>query len=433
MSSIPSPVPWRLRHGAGFWVIAVAFLAAMAFSTVPTPLYPLYQARDGFPTIVVTVVFAAYAVGVVVSLFLAGHVSDWLGRRRVILAALLVSLLSAAIFLLWPDLPGLLVARFVNGLSIGALTATATAHLSELSAASRPERGPGRAALVSTLVNMGGLGLGPLVGGVVATLSPEPLVVPYAVFLVLFVVLGIAVSLVPETVERAEERPAYRPQRVALPASARPAFWAAAISAFGAFGVLGMFTALAPTFLAGTLHETSRLLAGAVPFATFMAGALAQVAVSRLALRRQIVLALVLVTAGLALVALGGALASLPAFVIGGVVAGAGVGILFRSSVATVGALADPASRGEALAALFLVAYAGLAAPALLIGAALLVLPQPVVLVGFAALVVALVLVAGSRMLRPRPADPLGHEVDEHADADRDDDGDADGEERLVA
>jgi MFS family permease len=73
------------RNGAGLWAVVFAFVAVMAFSTVPTPLYALYQARDGFSTVVVTVIFAAYAVGVMLALFLGGHVSDWLGRRRALL------------------------------------------------------------------------------------------------------------------------------------------------------------------------------------------------------------------------------------------------------------------------------------------------------------------------------------------------------------
>ena len=56
----------------------------MAFSTVPSPLYSLYQQRDGFSTFTVTIVFAVYAVGVIISLLLAGHVSDWVGRKKVL-------------------------------------------------------------------------------------------------------------------------------------------------------------------------------------------------------------------------------------------------------------------------------------------------------------------------------------------------------------
>ena len=72
----------RLPHRAAFWTTAAVFLAAMAFTTIPTPLYALYQQRDGFPTWVVTLIFAAYAAGVALSLYLVGHVSDWVGRNK---------------------------------------------------------------------------------------------------------------------------------------------------------------------------------------------------------------------------------------------------------------------------------------------------------------------------------------------------------------
>jgi predicted MFS family arabinose efflux permease len=68
---------FHLRHGAGFWIIAAAFFTVMAFSTLPTPLYALYQQRDGFATFLITVIFAAYGIGVMGSLYFAGHVSDW--------------------------------------------------------------------------------------------------------------------------------------------------------------------------------------------------------------------------------------------------------------------------------------------------------------------------------------------------------------------
>ena len=78
VDSVSTMTNSRLSHGAGFWVVASAFLLVMAYATVPTPLYPLYQEADGFPVSVITLIFAAFAVGVVLSLFLLGHVSDCL-------------------------------------------------------------------------------------------------------------------------------------------------------------------------------------------------------------------------------------------------------------------------------------------------------------------------------------------------------------------
>ena len=396
--------PVRFAHSSGFWVIAAAFLITMAFSTVPTPLYAIYQRRDGFPTFMITVIFAAYAVGVMVSLYLAGHVSDWLGRRRVALLAVLAEALAAAIFLVWPDVPGLLLARFVSGVGVGVLTATATAHLSELRQIARPNEDGSRSALISSMVNLGGLAFGPLVGGLLAEYGTRPLERPYELFLVLLLLSALGIALVPETVERLEERPAYRPQRVALPSAAKPQFFATAAGAFAAFAIFGLFTSLAPTFLAGTLHHTSRLLAGVVTFVVFIAGAASQVVFVRFSRPSQLRLGLVLMSVGLVGIGVGGLLPNLWLFVIGGVIAGAGVGLVFRGAVATAASLAEPGSRGEVLAALFLIAYAGLAVPVLAIGVGVAVLPDQLALLIFSAIILVLVNLAGVRMLRANRA-----------------------------
>jgi MFS family permease len=388
--SSEAPAAWRLRHGAGFWVIASAFLIVMAFSTVPTPLYVLYQARDGFATFLVTAIFAAYAIGVMASLYLAGHVSDWLGRRRVILAAVVIELLAAVLFLAWPEVPGLFVARFVSGVGVGALTATATAHLSELRAVARPEESGRTSNTVSSFVNIGGLGFGPLIAGFLAQYVAAPLVVPFVVFVFLLAFAAIGVALVPETVERWEERPAYRPQRVSLPKASRGTFYSAGAAAFSAFAVLGLFTSLTPTFIAGTLHETSRLVAGAVTFAVFGSAAITQVLTARMPVARQLRLAALLTTTGLLAMSAAALVVNLSLFVVAGAIAGAGVGVQFRASVSVAASLALPPSRGEVLAALFLIAYAGLAVPVLLLGVALTFLSSTAVLLGFSAIVLVL-------------------------------------------
>jgi hypothetical protein len=399
----PSPTTrFQLRHGAGFWIIAAAFFTVMAFSTLPTPLYALYQQRDGFATFLITVIFAAYGIGVMASLYFAGHISDWLGRRRIILIAVVVEIVAAVVFLAWPEVPGLIVARFVNGIGVGMLTATATAHLSELRAVARPEEGPATSGTVASFVNIGGLAAGALVSGVLAQFVVAPLVVPYVVFLVLLVASAVAVAFVPETVERNEERPAYRPQRVSLPAASRSTFFAAGAGAFSAFAIFGLFTSLAPSFLAGTLHEPSRLVAGTVTFIVFGAAAVSQVLTARLSSLRQLQLAVALMAVGLVAMATGVLVVSLPVFVGAGVLAGAGVGILFRASIGVAASLATGASRGEILAALFLIAYAGMSVPVLLIGLALAFLPSTTVLVGFAAVILVLVLVSGTRMIATR-------------------------------
>jgi len=136
-----------------------------------------------------------------------------------------------------------------------------------------------------------------------------------------------------------------------------------------------------------------------VTFAVFIAGAASQVVFVRLARPAQLRLGLVAMSAGLVGVAVGGLIPNLYLFVIGGVVAGAGVGLVFRGAVATAASLANPSSRGEVLAALFLIAYAGLAIPVLAIGLGIALLPAEVALLLFSALILILVNAAVLRML----------------------------------
>jgi MFS family permease len=394
------------RHGIGFWAIAFAFLTVLAYSAVPTPLYPLYQARDGFSSLTITVVFAAYAVGVVASLFAVGHLSDWYGRRRLAVPAILASLLSALIFLLWRDLPGLILARVITGFGVGAVTATATAWIGELHAAHRPGASPERAQAVATLANLGGIGVGPLVAGVLAAWVPAPLTVPYLVFIAALLVGLAFVLLTPETRERLQPLPAYRPQRVSVPERSRGRYFAAGVAAAIAFAAFGVFTSLAPTFLAVTLHHNSPALAGATAFAVFAAGAVTQVLAGKRSAAEVSIGGSAGMLAGLALLVVAVWLAqpSLALFLLGAVVLGAGAGALFRGAVATVGVLAPPERRAEALAGMFLAGYIGLSLPVVGLGLLTQDLSSRVSLLIFAVVLGAAALAATPFVARRRDA-----------------------------
>lgn len=359
------------HHAFGFWVAAAAFLVNMGFSAVPTPLYVLYQRRDHFSTITVTLVYAVYAVGVIGSLFLGGHVSDWVGRKRVFVPALLANVAAAAIFVVAPSLPGLLLARVVSGVSVGLTTATATAYLSELHAGTAAaDRGGRRGQVVATAANLGGIGFGPLLAGLLAQYAPQPLRLPYYVFGALLLVLALLVAASPETTTRPEPAPTWRPQQIAVPPETRRTFFAATAAGIASFAVYGVFNSLAPSFLAGTLGETSHAVAGAVAFAAFASGALAQVALSRVDVRETLRISPYLLIPGLVLLVAGMWLPSLAVFVIGGVVTGAGGGLLFRGALATAGSTAPPQARAEVLAGYFLGAYVGLSVPVVALGVA---------------------------------------------------------------
>ncbi|NUP73244.1 MAG: MFS transporter [Sinomonas sp.] len=372
----------------------------MAFATVPTPLYVLYQRDDGFGSFMVTVIFAAYALGVVVSLLLAGHLSDRFGRRRIVAPAVALNVLSALVFMVWPAVPGLLLARLLSGLGIGLLTATATVHLTELHRAARPGAGRRRAEVVSTAANIGGLGLGSLVSGILAEYAPAPLVTPYVVFAFALVVGLLAIVTVPETVTEYERDWAYRPQRLAIPPAERGPFLAALLLWFVGFAMFGFFTSLAPQFVSGQLGIHSLAVSGALAFVVFAVSAAAQVFSSAMRPSVQQAVGLVLLATGLVLVVAAIGTTSLLLLIAGGAVAGGGVGVTFKFAMGAVMRIAPDGARGETLAGFFLGGYLGMSVPVMLLGLVLQELPLVPSALLFGAVMLVLFAVAATVAVR---------------------------------
>jgi MFS family permease len=354
---------WRLSSPVAFWLIAYAFAVTMLGTTLPTPLYVIYQAQWHFSTSLITLIFAVYAVGVLVALLAAGRASDQVGRRHVLAAAIGLSIASAVTFILAPDVGVLFLGRVLSGLSAGLMTGTATAALTETA---RPGSGR-RASLVATTANMGGLGLGPLLAGLLAQYAPQPTVLPFLVQLGLAAVAGLGLLVVPETVSE-RSKLSLRFRGFGIPQAGRAEFIAAGFAAFTAFSLLGLFSSLVPTFLGSVLHDTSHAVAGAVVFLAFGIAACTQLAGSRLPSRRVVLAGLTVLPAALALIVAGLSAASMPLFLAGTVVSGVAVGAAFMGSLATANRLAPAQTRGQVISTFFVFAYVGLAVPVVAVG-----------------------------------------------------------------
>jgi MFS family permease len=393
---------------AGFWVVAFALLCVTSLATVPSPLYGLYQHRDALSLFAITVVYAGYAIGIVVSLFLAGHVSDWYGRKVILLPALALAAFSAVIFILWPSFSGILVARIVNGVSLGAALATATAYILELDAALHPGTRSGRGLAVSTVVNIGGLGFGALISGLFAQYVAHPLVVPYEVFLVALVLAIGGVTFSPETRVRTEPLPRYHPQRIEVPAESRAPYLASLLGIGVDFAAFGLFAGLAGTILVASLHRQSLALAGVAVFVTFTASVGAQLTLGSWPTRRLAVCGVAGILVGLAVIVMAVWLPTpnLVLFLVGDAITGAGGGAVFRCTLGVVTAVAPPAARAEVLAGFFLAGYVGLSVPVVGVGIALQYVSVNVTLLVFAIAVGIGALVVLPILMRPSNQQP---------------------------
>jgi MFS family permease len=155
---------------------------------------------------------------------------------------------------------------------------------------------------------------------------------------------------------------------VGIPRAGRAEFVAAGLAAFAAFSLLGLFSALAPTFLAGVLHDTSHALAGAVVFLAFAVSTGSQLASSRLPSRPVMLAGLAVFLAALGLIVAGLSAASMPLFLAGTVLSGVAVGAVFMGSLAVANRLAPAESRGRVLSTYFVFAYLGLVVPVMAVG-----------------------------------------------------------------
>lgn len=219
-------------------------------------------------------------------------------------------------------------------------TGVATATIVDLA----PESGRARAGLLAAMVNMLGLGLGPVVAGLLADVAPYPLVLPYLVHLGLLGAAAIAVAAVPEPVTREPGPVRLRVQRLGVPAEVRSVFVRAGIAGFAGFAVLGFFTAVSPLFVGQVLREPSHLLSGLVVFSLLGSSTAGQLASARLPLRTSLLGGCLALAAGIATVGAGVAAASLPVVVAGAAVAGLGQGSSFRAGLQSVTGAA-PAER----------------------------------------------------------------------------------------
>lgn len=391
-------MPQRLSSRASFAVVAFAFAVTMAYAAVPTPLYVIYEARNGFGPLVVTVVFAVYALGVIGSLLLIGHRSDQTGRRPMLCAGLLLDAASALLFLLWPTLPGLLLGRVICGVATGMVTATATAYLAELWRGRSPE---GRAAVVATAANFGGMGSGPLLAGVLAQWLPQPLRVPHLLSGGLLLLAAALASAARETVPRERERIPYRPQRIVVPKAQLGRFAGAATSALTCFATLSVFASLGPGLMADAVGSRSLALAGLCVFVPFASAACTQLGLAGLPAPLLATVGQALVAGGLLLLVGSLWLPSLALYLAAGAVAGGGCGALFKGCVATVDEIAPDDSRAEALAALFVAAYTGTALPTIGLGLATQLIDARIALLVFALPMLALIAIPGRRLRHP--------------------------------
>jgi predicted MFS family arabinose efflux permease len=384
-----------LPRAAAFWLLGGILLAFMFAAGAPSPLYVVYQARWGFSAVTLTTVFGVYAVALLFALVTVGALSDHVGRRPVLTAALLVETAAMIVFIRVGDVSWLLAARAVQGLATGAATGTISAYLVDLAPPANPKLGP----LVNAMSPTLGLAAGAVGAGVLVQYAPHPTTLVYAILVVVFAAAVIGVALMPETVPRRDGALASLRPRAGVPQRIRPQFLIAAPSLVATWALGGLYLSLGPSLAAGVLHLRNHLVGGLVVAALCASGALASFLFRERAPRQAMLAGSVVLALGVAITLSALALTSVPLFFAGTVVAGSGFGSSFFGAFRTLAGLARPDERAELFAAIYLVSYLAFSLPAIVAGVVTTKLGLATTATGYSIAVLALALAAVAGLL----------------------------------
>jgi predicted MFS family arabinose efflux permease len=350
----------RLSNRATFALLASIVIVFLSGSSAPTPLYPIYQAAWGFSPIAVSVVFGIYAIAVLSTLLVFGALSDYVGRRPVLLVTALVEIAAMIVFMTAHGLGALLAARIVQGLGVGAAAAAAGAGMLDLDR----ERG--------TIANAAAPGLGTasgaLLSGLFVQLLPSPTTLVYGVLAAVLLAQAIAVCFMPETTARKPGALAALRPRIRVPSELRLAVLLAAPALVAAWALAGFYGSLGPALVRRVLGSNAPVLGGLAMFALGASGAATVLVVQRLSTKITVRFGTLMLIVGVASVLCATFAGSMTGFFTATVIAGIGFGASFQGGMRSVLANAAPAHRAGVLSVLYAIAYLSLSVPALAAG-----------------------------------------------------------------
>jgi MFS family permease len=350
----------RLGAGPSLWLTGLILMSFLAASSVPSPLYALYREMWGFSPVALTIVFASYAVAMLAALLVFGALSDYRGRREVVMASIVLEIASLALFWGADSVNWLVAARVLQGVATGIASSALGAAL--------VDQHRDRGALINSVAPMLGLGAGGLGASLLVQFAPAPTRLVFDILLLVFVLLLVAAAFLPETAAR---RPgawrSLRP-RVAIPQAARATLLRVLPVNTAQWALGGFYFSLGPT-LARTVSGSATPLAGglmiaALAFSSALAVALVRKTPPPAAIRNGAA------ALGLGvLVSLAGVHWSWPVVaLLGTVIAGAGFGSSFSGALRSLVPLAPPQERAALMAGFFAASYLAFSLPAIVAG-----------------------------------------------------------------
>lgn len=336
------------------WRTFVALILFAVGTSLITPLIPIYKRELGFNDTVVTLFLVCYVAALVPSMLTLGQLSDRIGRKGVLIGALVTLALAQVLLVTEPPLIGVLIARAIQGLATGAFFGTCTAFLVDQAPAGRR----GFIAVLSSVGVRGGLGLGPGLGGIFAEYLPSPLRTPFAVHLGLLAVAIVLIALLPETITTRTRR--RLTLTLEVPELERAVFWRVLVPSGMLFSLFdGVCLSLIPVYEVRELGVTNYALVGAAGFLVLVSGAVSQLVLPRLPPAPAIGWGLVSACVAFVGVVVGAPLNSPTLVLVSVALTGAACGLVFKGGIDLATRIAPEADRGKLISAYYVACYLG--------------------------------------------------------------------------
>jgi hypothetical protein len=366
-TTAPAAPARRIDGRPALYLLASLIVSLLAASAAPTPLYATYARDWGFTPVTTTIIFGVYAVAVLAALLTLGRLSDYLGRKPVLLAALAGQAAALALLATAGGIGELLLARIIQGLATGSALGAIGAGMVDIDR----ERG--------TLANALSPGLGTGTGAIASALLVQYLPAPtHLVYLAIIAVLAVqaaGVALLRETVAPSRPSPAVLVPEVRLPAAVRGRMLAATPVVFAVWALAGLYGALGPALVQAMTGSASELLGGLSLTALALPAVIAVYLLRGVPARHLMLAGIAALVTGVAITLAALSAGSVALFFAGTAISGIGFGIGFQGGIRTVVPAAAPRDRAGVLSLLFTVAYLGMGIPA--VGAGLLAVHGP--------------------------------------------------------
>ena len=355
-----------LPRTASFWILAVLLGFFLFAASAPSPLYAIYAKLLHFTPTTVTSIYAVYAAGALGALLITGRLSDHVGRRPIVLLALLIQIGGMIAFITAHSVGSLYLGRVLQGTATGIASGAISAWLVDLEPSNRPRLG----SLLTGVALLAGLGSGAFITSLLVQYGPDPL---RFVFWLLIGVYGagfIATLFMPDLVRRVSGSiGSLRPQ-VGVPAIARSQFLATSPSLIAIWALAGLYLSLGPALALALVGGRNRVVGGGVILALAGSGAITSAIVRAADPRKLILASSAIVIAGVGATLLSVLFNSAFGLYGGSIVAGVGLGAAFSGIVRSLGPLAPPDKRGALFGAIYIIIYVAISVPTIAAGVA---------------------------------------------------------------